>query len=137
MSSVRVVTPSASTFSRVAGSLKRAMPHTSLSAASDRARPNAMRPAGPVIRIFSSCSTSDVVADAGMEMTVWDGAGKGEVESTLFADPHLGAGRLDGVGRIPPVRGLGIAGDDMGAGDAERRIGDVDGDVDGGWTGRG
>ncbi len=41
----------------VVGSPNRAMPQTSLSATSDRASPYAIRPAGPVIRIFSSRST--------------------------------------------------------------------------------
>ena len=56
----RVVTPSASTSSRDAESEKRAMPQTSLSGASILAMPCAMRPAGPVMRIFSSLSTNRV-----------------------------------------------------------------------------
>src|SRR5579862_1101276 len=57
MSSARVVTPSASTSSRAAASPNREIPQTSLSEASVRARPKAIRPAGPVIRIFSPLST--------------------------------------------------------------------------------
>src|SRR5262249_36604804 len=59
MSTARVVTPSASTFARVAGSEKRAMPQTSFARASDRVRPYAIRPAGPVIRIFSPVSNPE------------------------------------------------------------------------------
>src|SRR4051794_17847482 len=57
MSIARVVTPRASTLSRVAGSLKRAIPQTSLSAARDCASPNAIRPAGPVMSTFSPRNT--------------------------------------------------------------------------------
>ena len=56
MSAVRVVTPIDSTASRVVGSPNRAMPHTSLSPTRDCAIPKAIRPAGPVMRIFSSLS---------------------------------------------------------------------------------
>ena len=52
----RVVTPSDSTLSRVFGSLKRAIPHTSLLVARDLTKGKAIWPAGPVIRIFLSLS---------------------------------------------------------------------------------
>src|ERR1700738_5267406 len=63
MSHDRVVTPRASTRSRAAPSPKRAMPQTSFWVDRYSAMGNAICPAGPVRRIFSSWSMADLVPD--------------------------------------------------------------------------
>src|SRR5688572_10098937 len=85
MSSARGVMPAADSFSRSAGSRRRAAPHTSLRPARARAIGKAILPVAPVTRIFSESSIPSVLAH--------------HHENVKYLIPCGGAAEVHGMGR--------------------------------------